>query len=196
LKLKWLIVSALVMSCTQLGSTRNEQTKLYEQTLAQTRDAAAQLVGKLGAKLKQAIATNGTASAVETCKLAAPQIAEEVSQQQGWQVGRVGTRVRNPNNQPNSWQQAALAEFAARVKKGEKLDGMETYSVQHTKNGKTLRYAKAIGVQPMCIVCHGKTEQIPTEVQIKLRTLYPNDQATGYSVGELRGAVVIERPLI
>jgi len=183
-------------ACTQLGSTRNEQTKLYEQTLAQTRDAAAQLVGKLGAKLKQAIATNGTASAVETCKLAAPQIAEEVSQQQGWQVGRVGTRVRNPNNQPNSWQQAALAEFAARVKKGEKLDGMETYSVQHTKNGKTLRYAKAIGVQPMCIVCHGKTEQIPTEVQIKLRTLYPNDQATGYSVGELRGAVVIERPLI
>jgi hypothetical protein len=41
----------------------------------------------------------------------------------------------------------------------------------------------------MCLGCHGKN--IAPEVQAKLDELYPEDQATGFSEGDLRGAFVI-----
>ncbi len=57
------------------------------------------------------------------------------------------------------------------------------------------RYMKAIGTQPVCLTCHGTSEQIPANVEEALATSYPFDQATGYSAGDIRGAVSIKQPL-
>jgi hypothetical protein len=68
--------------------------------------------------------------------------------------------------------------------------------VVDTGNGKReLHYAKAIPVQAMCVTCHGTASDIPATLAEKIRAEYPQDQATGYSVGKLRGAAVISRPL-
>ena len=159
--------------------------------------AVAQTLGtQLGGKLKEAITANGPAEAVGVCKTIAPQIAADLSRQTGWQVSRVGTRARNAETgTPNAWEAQALASFAARMKQGEKADMMEFSQVVTDSSGKHLRYAKAIAIQPLCLTCHGTADTIPEEVKARLRTEYPLDQATGYSVGELRGAVVITRPL-
>jgi hypothetical protein len=61
--------------------------------------------------------------------------------------------------------------------------------------GKHLHYAKAIAIQPMCLTCHGPADKIADGVKARLNADYPLDQATGYQEGELRGAVVITRPL-
>jgi hypothetical protein len=47
----------------------------------------------------------------------------------------------------------------------------------------------------MCVTCHGTASDIPATLAEKIRAEYPQDQATGYSVGKLRGAAVISRPL-
>lgn len=193
----WFLIvgmSVATASCSQTQKHAVPST-VDAQTLTQTRDVASQLVTRLGAKLKQEIASNGPASAVDVCQIAAPEIATDISKQQGWQVGRVGTRVRNQNNQPNTWQQAALTQFSERAAKGEKFDTMETYEIVQLQGKNVMRYAKAIAVQPMCVTCHGKAEQIPPEVKARLQEKYPADQAIGYSAGELRGAVIVERPL-
>jgi hypothetical protein len=36
---------------------------------------------------------------------------------------------------------------------------------------------------------------MPASLAEKIRIEYPHDQATGYSAGQLRGAVVVTRPL-
>ena len=59
----------------------------------------------------------------------------------------------------------------------------------------TLRCARAIGLQPVCVTCHGSIESILEGVKARLQADYPLDKAAGYSVGELRGAIVIKRPL-
>ena len=38
-----------------------------------------------------------------------------------------------------------------------------------------------------CLACHGLKEQISPEVQAQLDRLYPEDQATGFNEGDLRG---------
>lgn len=188
-----LSLSFFLAACTQNPTTSSQSVD--ENVLAETRSVATRLVSTLGATLKKEIAANGTVSAIGVCNLVAPEIAASLSQQTNWQVGRVGTRVRNPNNQPNDWQQAALNTFAERASQGEKFEQMETYSVRQVNSKPMLLYAKAIGMQPMCVQCHGQSAQISADVKARLQTLYPADKAIGYNVGELRGAVVIVRPL-
>ncbi len=162
-----------------------------------TRDIATELVNQLGQKLKGAMANEGAVAAVSVCKEAAPAIAKNLSTRHAAQVTRVGTRVRNPAmGVPNGWQKEALAEFEARLNKGDKPGDLEYWKVIDNNDGKReLRYAKAIVTQPLCVTCHGKPEDIPAPLLEKIRAEYPDDQATGYSVGKLRGAVVITRPM-
>lgn len=170
---------------------------LPQGALESTRGIANDLMTQLGQKLKGSIASDGPVAAVSVCKEAAPGIAKTLSAQHGAQVSRVGTRVRNAKmGVPNAWQKEALADFDARLAKGEKPADLEYWKVVDAGNGKKeLHYAKAIVTQQLCVTCHGKAEDIPAPLMEKIRAEYPQDQATGYSVGQLRGAVVVTRPL-
>ncbi|NOT17843.1 MAG: DUF3365 domain-containing protein [Sulfuriferula sp.] len=162
----------------------------------QSRAAGKALLMQLGGVLKKEMSTDGPVAAVGVCKQAAPAIAADVSKQTGMQVSRVGTRVRNTElGTPDAWNNQALAQFADRLAKGESAESMEFAQIVTEPTGKYLRYAKAITLQPMCLTCHGPAAYIPDGVKAKLAADYPNDKATGYNVGDLRGAVVVRRAL-
>lgn len=62
-------------------------------------------------------------------------------------------------------------------------------------DGQYYRFMKPIALQPQCVLCHGPSDQIPEEIGNVSKQQYPFDAATGYKVGELRGAVSIKQPL-
>ena len=190
---KSLILALLLAGCATPGT---ETQKPDPKQVEEMRAAAKTLATQLGGKLKAEMAANGPEAAIGVCKKIAPQIAADLSKQTGWKVGRVGTRVRNPESgTPDAWNAKALAVFSERMKQGEKPDAMELAEVVTEPSGAYLRYAKAIAVQPMCLTCHGSPKDIPAGVKARLQAEYPMDKATGYSVGELRGAIVVKRPL-
>jgi hypothetical protein len=180
-----------------IASADTTPSNLESATVENTRLIASQLLNTLGQKLKTALSTDGPLAAVSVCKEAAPSIANSLSAEYGVQVTRVGTRVRNQKmGIPNVWQKEALTQFEERLAAGEKPADLEYWKVVETANGKReLHYAKAIAVQPQCLSCHGQAQDIPAALAEKIRQEYPNDQATGYSAGKLRGAVVITKPL-
>jgi len=45
----------------------------------------------------------------------------------------------------------------------------------------------------MCLKCHGTEQDIPDGVKALLKAEYPQDQATGYSAGQIRGAISIRQ---
>lgn len=194
-----LSISLLLLASA--GSLRAETSSApasIDPAVAQaTRGIAGQLLNQLGQKLKSAMSSEGPMAAVSVCKEAAPAIAKGLSAEHGVQITRVGTRVRNSKmGVPNTWQKEALNQFEDRLAKGEPPADLEYWQVIETGNGKReLHYAKAIMVQPMCVSCHGQTQDISTPLAEKIRLEYPDDQATGYSVGKLRGAVVITKPM-
>ena len=47
----------------------------------------------------------------------------------------------------------------------------------------------AIETKPVCIACHGS--DISLTVREVIDTHYPNDQATGFDIGSLRGAFTL-----
>ena len=55
------------------------------------------------------------------------------------------------------------------------------------------RYMQAQIAEPLCLVCHG--ENLAPQVEKVLDEYYPQDMATGYQPGQVRGAVSVSRLL-
>jgi hypothetical protein len=128
-----------------------------------------------------AVAQGGPAAAIRVCKDEAPQIAREVGQQYGVSIGRTSFRLRNPNNTPPEW---AIAMIEQRVE--------EPQFVELANN--QLGALLPIKLQPVCLMCHGPAEQLGDDVRSELAKQYPDDQATGFADGDLRGWFWVEVP--
>ena len=119
-----------------------------------------------------------------------------MSLENGWRVTRVTTKPRNVLlGTADSWERESLAAFESRAAKGEQYPDMAKAEVVDESGKAYFRYMKPLAVQPVCLACHGSDEQIPDGVKAALDTAYPHDQARGYKVGELRGAVSIKQPM-
>ena len=147
----------------------------------------------LKGQLQAAMKAGGPVTAIEVCNVQAPAIAGSLADQSGWEVGRTSLKLRNPANSPDVWEQAVLEQFDARKANGEALEKMEFYEVVDAEGDKTFRYMKAIPTGEVCLKCHGA--EIDPQVQTELRRLYPSDEATGYALGDIRGAFTLSKPL-
>ncbi len=164
--------------------------------LRQSRAVAVSLMQELGAALKKEIAAGGPELAVSVCTEIAPALARKYSLENGWRVTRVSLKARDAMlGMPDVWEQQALADFDARASAGEGADKLEYSAVVDEPSGRYFRYVKALPMQPLCAACHGQPEQLSDVVKSNLAKIYPHDRATGYSIGQVRGAISIKRPL-
>ncbi len=186
----WLAAVAIAAG----GGVRADNDISRRETAA--REVAAAFIQGLGTALKNEMGKGGPAAAISVCKEIAPDIAGKLSRTHGWRVTRVGTRVRNPMlGLPDVWEQQVLARFVERAGRNESFKDMVYSEVVSEPNGRYYRFMQAIGVQELCLTCHGPKDQIPQSVRDALARHYPADQATGYRLGELRGAISIKQPL-
>lgn len=126
----------------------------------------------------------GPIAAIDACQDLAPNIAKQHSTSD-WSLGRTSLKTRSDDNAPDEWERGVLQQFAERAAKGEDV---KTISYAETVNGQ-FRLMKAIPLQEGCLGCHGNT--IKPEIAAALDAKYPNDQARGYSVGDIRGAFTL-----
>ena len=157
------------------------------------REATAAFAGSLKAELMSAMQSGGPLEAIEVCNTRAPQIAQAVSLEKGLKVSRVSLKNRNPGNAPNEWQRSVLEEFDARKQAGEDPASISWQEVAELDGGREYRFMKAIPTGGLCLQCHG--EVLDPAVAGKIAELYPDDKATGFKTGDLRGAFVVTRKI-
>jgi hypothetical protein len=151
---------------------------------------------ELVSALQKEMAAGGPAGAVGVCSDLAPSIAGKISRETGWRVTRVSTKVRNPLlGMPDAWEQKVLLDFEKQATKGESIDKMSFSEVVSEPEGRFFRYMKAVAIKQPCLACHGTEAQISPSVRAILKERYPHDMATGYKLGDLRGAISIKEPL-
>lgn len=149
---------------------------------------------ELDGQLRAAMQAGGPVAAIGIHKESAPAIAERLSQETGWQVGRTGTRVGNPElGLPDAWEQERLAEFASRRAAGESPGALGLRATVEKAGGRVERYLRAIPTQAACLACHGDPADQPEALRAALAHHYPHDGATGYQLGELRGVFSLKR---
>jgi hypothetical protein len=138
------------------------------------------------AKLKTAMERGGPAAAVEVCRTDARTIAETVARKQGIELGRTSHRTRNPANAPRPWAQAIVDAGAGAKAAAERIRVVDL--------GDRVAVLRPIGTAEMCTRCHGPDEDVRRNLGAALATAYPQDRATGFAPGDLRGWMWAEVP--
>jgi hypothetical protein len=169
-----------------------EQPASSEALAAEARGISTKFAEKLKSELVGAIKVDGPLKAIEVCQIAAPAIAAD-SSANGWSVGRTSLKTRNQKNVPDAWEKRLLDEFDAAKSKGADATKLERFEIVEKNGVRTFRYMKAIPAAEPCLTCHG--EAIKEPVKAKLAELYPDDHATGYKEGDIRGAFTLSKAL-
>jgi len=158
--------------------------------LSEARALTQRFVGALLPTLQQAMQEGGALNAIEVCAVEAPAIAQRLSDESGWQISRVSLKARNTNTAiPDAWETQVLNRFDQRQRAGE--SGADL-NVGEIMNGQ-FRYMQAQPTAPLCLSCHGS--EVSGEVLSAIRRHYPNDLAIGYQLGEIRGAISLQKAM-
>ncbi len=184
---------ALAVALAMVGSfvACAGQSELSAETerLAREEGSAATLalMGMLQANLVTAMQEGGPVHAVEFCAEQALTLTDSVARGLGAGITlkRVSTRHRNPVNAPDAEEVKALRHFEAVL---EESGSLPKDWVQQTPGG-DLRYYRPLVIAPPCLTCHGDPAGMDAAVVNAIQQKYPEDHATGFEVGDLRGLV-------
>ena len=176
----------ILAACTALAALPVRAQHATDTFPSQARKAALRLSMELKGALTRHMAAGGSSAAVNVCADSAQILTAAVSSATGLAVQRVSTRPRNAKNAPDSLDRYALAGFE-RLKASGGLADSTTLVVENLDG--TRRLYVPILTGPFCLTCHGDQESLKPELRKILTQRYPDDRATGYAPGDLRGAI-------
>jgi hypothetical protein len=155
--------------------------------------AAGALAEELVGRLNHAIDEEGLVGAVDFCADVAIPLTQQVQDRfdPPLDLKRATLRWRNPENAPDEYEERLLHYLAALEERDP--EGVPAELTARGPEG-SLRYYRVLRAAPMCLNCHGDVESMDPEVRELLRQRYPDDRATGYEAGELRGVIRVEVP--
>jgi len=187
-----LVAMPIIVGCQNESQTESDTGRMETERTSEERPDVADpksramaaketLRDRLSTRLIQAMSNGGPAAAIEVCSKEAPELAAEVGQECGVQIGRTSFRLRNPKNAPPEWAGPAIDERRNEPVFVDLPDGH-------------LGALFPIKLAPQCLTCHGPKDQIAPEILAALAAGYPDDQATGFNTDDLRGWFWVDVP--
>ncbi len=172
-----------------LATAAPAQAEELAERVAGSQAAIQKFASTLQGHLQAAMQEGGPTAAIKVCQQRAPEIASDISSETGWSVGRTSLKLRNPDNAPDEWERAVLEDFDAQRAAGVPASELSRHEVVQEGDEEVFRFMRAIPTAGLCLTCHGS--ELGGDIQHALERLYPDDQATGYSEGDVRGAFTI-----
>ena len=153
------------------------------------KESAKILFKTLEPQLKKKIKKDGFAKAGEFCANEAQKITLEVNEKlkKGVSVKRISLKSRNSLNAPSASEENILKVFDLLNSSNVKLKPLVQEEANSYKFYKPLVIKKGV-----CLKCHGNDNTIDKDAKTFFAKKYPNDKATGYKMGDVRGAIVVE----
>jgi hypothetical protein len=146
--------------------------------------AADDLRTTLSTRLARAIGESGPEGGIDVCSREARALTAEVSKRHQVEIGRTSTRLRNPANAARPWLTGYLEQTS-----GKKAADVSP-AVFDLDN--RLGVVQPLATLPLCTSCHGPAENLSAPIKAVLERSYPEDRATGFAVGDLRGVLWVE----
>ncbi len=170
---------------------------------AETRTAAtqrgkaivAETFSLLSSNLQSAIQQGGVSNALPFCSLAASPLTSGMAGKHGVTIRRVTHKARNPADKADAIELAILKHFEAALPKATATNPPPPLVTNLVANTATF-FAPIVLNNELCLKCHGELgKDISTDNVAVIQRLYPQDEATGFKLGDLRGAWRIDFPL-
>lgn len=149
----------------------------------------------LSSNLQSAIQQGGISNALPFCSLAASPLTAGMAGKHGVTIRRVTHKARNPAGQADATELAILQQFEAALPAATATNPPPPIVTNFTANTATF-FTPIVLNHELCLKCHGEPgKNIATENIAVIQRLYPQDRATGFKLGDLRGAWRIDFPL-
>jgi len=191
----WMLIflSMTLAACQGQQNAENETNTEEEPSNQEQVDAVAMERGKeiasasqkaLASNLKRAIKQGGIAAAFKFCNVEAMPLTDSLSEVYEANVKRASLWVRNPKDEANEVEREILEAYheqmqASNMPKPRVINLDEDYVL----------YTQPIAIKNgLCLNCHGEVgKQVQQETYQLIKERYPDDQATGHKMGDLRG---------
>ncbi len=155
-------------------------TLVYQQAKKISQEAFAALSGAL----QKAIAEGSVLNAIDLCKTQAGTLTRDLGRTHNVDVKRIAVRYRNPANAVNATEIQLFEDWSTQLSRGE-----EPAAVVLHEDGNQIWYGAIRIGSPLCLQCHGEEGKDIAEATLaQLQSTYPEDRATGFAMGDLRGA--------
>ena len=152
-------------------------------------------MSELKSVLMENMKAGGPLQAVNVCSDTAALLTSSFSEKMGVNVKRFSLKNRNAENYPNQNEKEFLKYFEELNAKNELTANSFLLKKFGSKGKNSATLVKPIFIGAPCLNCHGSDDQISSDVDLVINEKYPNDKATGYKIGELRGAISVTKSL-
>jgi len=175
------LISLSLASSLLLASSSSE-----DMAITKGNEVSSALLQKLGGELKTQMQTTGAMGALHFCSQNALTLTEQVAKESKTSIKRISINHRNPVNKANAEETTLLQEWEKLVKNGQPLPSHKLVTVS---DNTVLFYKPIVINNEACLKCHGNVEG---DLAKAIKAAYPEDRATGYKMGDLRGMIAIE----
>lgn len=146
------------------------------------------LIKTLGKSMQKRLKKGGAMKALNFCSNEAYNLTQKVNKSlpNGVRVKRISSKFRSPANAPTQKELSILKSFQSL----KDLDVVLPEYLLEKVSEHSYKYYKPLTInKKACLKCHGKVKDI--ELKREIARNYPIDNAMGYEMGDLRGAIVV-----
>lgn len=159
------------------------------------RAIATETFSLLSSNLQAALQSGGVSNALPFCSLAASPLTASMAEKHGVTLRRVTHKARNPAGKADAIELAVLKSFETALVAGNSANFPPPF-VTNLVAGQATFFAPIVLNHELCLKCHGEPGQdISAGNLAVIRQHYSQDEATGFKLGDLRGAWRIDFPL-
>lgn len=164
-----------------------EATPTEDTTLAVYRRQGKEIVkatfAALSSQLKSAMKQGGVPYALTFCNVTAMPITDSLATRYDVDIKRVSMQNRNAENAPDALEESMISSLQKMMVAS--YEGINMVVLDQDQNPV---YVQPIVLGDQCLQCHGKIGTDITAANYEIiQSLYPDDKATGYRSGDLRG---------
>lgn len=177
-------LSLAIWAGCQTGPSRELPPEEREQYLRKGQDITKDVAVIMSTALTKSLNDGGVGRAAQYCSFMAIPLIDTLAVRSGVSIRRTSTKLRNAKNDtPTERELAVLNQYAQ-----QKAAGQELQPIAELIDPQTVAYYQPILVQPLCLNCHGIPGETLTDADYDvIKYLYPQDEAIGYNLDDLRG---------
>lgn len=194
--MRYIILISFVLTIGYGCQTESQQEKdnsiSYDTTAAvnEGRKIAKATFQTLSSNLKNAMEEGGVKYALQFCNVEAMPLTDSLSNHHNVSIRRASHQPRNPYNTADSLEAEVIKQYIDKMESGKELK-----PVTYADENRITFHAPITITNSLCLNCHGKVnEDISKKNLATIQELYPKDQATGFSMGDLRGVWTVRFP--
>lgn len=186
------VVSLLIIVCACAGESEPDRPATASDDMVQQagQGIVSETFGTLSGNLSQAMGEGGVPLAIEFCSVEGIPLTERLSEEADVEIRRASHRPRNPVNRANEEEMEVIEEYLAAIDHGDDV------SARFYQSDDSFHYYAPIRVaNDACLQCHGDPGTDISQDHLELiSSHYPEDEGTGFSMGDLRGIWSVRIP--